>query len=65
MPIYEYRCDGCGHQFEDVCSSAEADQTDECPKCGKSKVKRLVSSFATAGDSKPDTAGCSSGAGFF
>lgn len=40
--IYEYECEACEHQFE-----AEQKITDpkieECPECGKLKVKRLIS----------------------
>ena len=42
MPIYEYACDKCGHEFE-----AEQRITDEplktCPECRSRKVRRLIS----------------------
>jgi putative FmdB family regulatory protein len=42
MPVYEYACDKCGHEFE-----AEQRISDEpirtCPKCRARKVKRLIS----------------------
>ena len=46
MPIYEYRCKSCGHCFEDIRSSEEADDTDTCEKCGKPKVERIISAFS-------------------
>ena len=42
MPVYEYACDKCGHEFE-----AEQRITDDpiktCPVCKARKVKRLIS----------------------
>ncbi len=42
MPIYEYRCQSCGHQLEKLQRMSDAPLTD-CPECGKSALKRLVS----------------------
>ncbi|HTY08411.1 MAG TPA: zinc ribbon domain-containing protein, partial [Candidatus Edwardsbacteria bacterium] len=33
MPIYEYRCTGCGHCFEQLMSSSSV-KNPACPKCG-------------------------------
>ena len=42
MPIYEYRCDACGHELEKIQRMSDAPLTD-CPECGESALKRLVS----------------------
>jgi putative FmdB family regulatory protein len=42
MPIYEYRCDDCGHELETIQKISD-DPLKECPSCGKSKLKKLVS----------------------
>lgn len=42
MPIYEYRCQSCGHEFETMQKMSEARLTD-CPECGKAELKKLVS----------------------
>lgn len=42
MPTYEYKCDACGHAFEKF-HSITAAPVRKCPKCGKRKVKRLLS----------------------
>ena len=44
MPVYEYRCTACNHQFElrQKFSDAPADQ---CPKCGGA-VHKMVSASA-------------------
>jgi putative FmdB family regulatory protein len=39
---YEYRCTGCGHEWEAEQRITEAALT-RCPKCRKRKAKRLVS----------------------
>ncbi len=42
MPIYEYRCQECGHELEKLQRMSDGPLTD-CPACGKSQLKRLVS----------------------
>ena len=41
MPTYEYKCDNCGHQFEQLQGMTD-DPIRFCPVC-KGSVKRLVS----------------------
>ena len=55
MPMYEYRCEGCGGGFELVQPmSARAEDT-VCPHCKAQKAVRLLSAFASkiVGDHKP------------
>lgn len=41
MPIYEYACDTCGHQFEKLVRiGAEAPP---CPECEATEVRKRVS----------------------
>ena len=42
MPTYEYKCDACEHAFEQF-QSITAAPVKKCPKCGRSKVRRLIS----------------------
>lgn len=42
MPIYEYVCNSCGHEFEEWQKITDAPLR-KCPSCGKRKVERLVS----------------------
>ncbi|TMG48718.1 MAG: FmdB family transcriptional regulator [Chloroflexi bacterium] len=44
MPIYDYRCDHCGHAFSAV-QSYKDQPLEKCPKCGK-KPRRLIGSPA-------------------
>lgn len=44
MPLYEYRCKNCGHQFEKI-QSFSAPEEKECPVC-HGPVERLISAPA-------------------
>jgi putative FmdB family regulatory protein len=46
MPIYEYRCDGCGERFEEYLSTSTK-PAPPCPACGSAKVERLLSKINT------------------
>ena len=41
MPTYDYKCDACDHQWEEL-QSIKAAPTKKCPKCGKSKARRQI-----------------------
>jgi putative FmdB family regulatory protein len=42
MPIYEYRCNACGHEFEEWQKMSD-EPVKTCPKCRARKVERLIS----------------------
>ena len=42
MPIYEYRCESCGHDFETMQKMAD-DPLTECPECHEPALKKLIS----------------------
>ncbi|MBE9527026.1 MAG: zinc ribbon domain-containing protein [Proteobacteria bacterium] len=42
MPIYEYRCNGCGHEMELIQRMSD-DPMKDCPVCQESKLKKLIS----------------------
>ena len=50
MPLYEYRCSSCGHEFETE-QRITADPLKDCPQCTKPALERLISrtSFALKG----------------
>lgn len=68
MPIYEYECTACQHQFDEVQKMNDPVLT-KCPKCDQETVIRLVSAagfqlkgsgwyvtdFKNKGQSKPGT----------
>lgn len=61
MPMYEFTCRQCATEFEELCSSSEADDgTVECPECGAKKSEKRVSTFASTGG---ESAGFARGGG--
>lgn len=52
MPIYEYVCRECGHQFEELVRGKEKPK---CPACGRGKLSQQLSVTAahTAGSTSP------------
>jgi len=47
MPIYDYRCSGCGHEFEFLLMPAFAAKP-ACPSCRSEHLERLPSGFAVS-----------------
>jgi putative FmdB family regulatory protein len=45
MPLYEYRCDACNHQFEVIQKFSDAPIA-VCPSCGGGPIGKLQSSPA-------------------
>ena len=46
MPIYEYRCEGCGHAMSVTTLKASDRGDGVCTQCGGTDLKRMVSRFA-------------------
>lgn len=68
MPMYEFVCDGCQHQFEELVMTS--DEAVGCPKCGSANVSKILSRFAfksgevfRSSSTKSGCAGCTPGAG--
>jgi len=45
MPTYEYRCEGCGHEFEEF-QSFKDEPLRVCPKCHEERLRRLFGTGA-------------------
>ncbi len=45
MPTYEYQCDACDHRFDEFQNFSDA-PLKKCPKCKKSKLRRLLGTGA-------------------
>ncbi|MDR2200200.1 MAG: zinc ribbon domain-containing protein [Deltaproteobacteria bacterium] len=60
MPIYEFKCLGCGRVYEELVFKSS--QEIRCPGCGSEKSEKLLSSFRsrTGGDGGDFSAGGSS-----
>lgn len=63
MPLYNYKCESCNHEFEKVLKIAEMHQPSQepCPSCGhQGNVIKTISGAPSLGDSvrlgirKPD-----------
>jgi len=53
MPIYEYHCDDCSHEFEVL--MIRTSDVAQCPSCGSEILSKLISAHAV-GHGMPDTA---------
>lgn len=42
MPMYEYVCEDCGAEFEELVSS-NAPTAPRCPTCASSRTRKLIS----------------------
>jgi putative FmdB family regulatory protein len=49
MPIYEYECNKCGHEFEALILKNTPEPA--CPKCKSKKLKQLITMFAVSSES--------------
>ena len=62
MPVYEYRCKNCGHQYEATQAFSD-DALTECPEC-KGELRKVFGSvgisFKGSGFYKNDSRGSSS-----
>ena len=48
MPIYEYSCKGCGHEFETLVLPGTVPA---CPSCNGQELEKLISMPAVKSDS--------------
>jgi putative FmdB family regulatory protein len=47
MPIFEYRCNGCGHEFEQLVRTGD---TPECPECHAHSLEQLLSQVSVSSE---------------
>lgn len=57
MPIFEYRCNACGEEFERL---VFANQSVQCPKCDSPDIKKKFSTFGMSGVEHSGSSGCGS-----
>ena len=54
MPIYEFQCAACGHEYEHLRKSMHDADPRACPQCKSPKLRKKMSLFAPAArDSQP------------
>jgi putative FmdB family regulatory protein len=52
MPLYEYHCQACGHEFDKLTPIGSRNRAVDCPLCGSPRTERAtVSLFATGSGS--------------
>ncbi|MBI4688027.1 MAG: zinc ribbon domain-containing protein [Nitrospirae bacterium] len=61
MPIFEYKCEKCGENFEKLVHSSSAEVS--CPKCASKDIKKKFSVFGMSGVDKPSGPSGGSGCG--
>jgi len=64
MPIYEYHCQACDHDFERLVFSAAAERELKCPECQSGNIEKQFSSFCgrtqtEGGGTRSLSSGCS------
>lgn len=52
MPIYEFFCQDCNTIFNFLSRRINTDKQPDCPRCGRKKIKRMLSTFATIGKAR-------------
>jgi putative FmdB family regulatory protein len=55
MPIYEFFCDRCYMIFNFFSSRIDTTTLPSCPRCGRKKLERRISTFAVIGRAKEDS----------
>lgn len=74
MPVFEYKCAGCGEKYEVLVKSAEKEGEVSCPRCNSKDNRKLFSAFSAKvsaspgnydscgdGSCNPQAGGCASG----
>ena len=46
MPLYDFHCRGCGHEFELLVRAGDPEPA--CPSCRGRDIERLLSTFAVS-----------------
>lgn len=59
MPIYEFKCLNCDHDFEELCSMGS--NSVKCPLCASLETKRKVSVFSAKSTGSEGTKSIASG----
>lgn len=59
MPIFEFVCSSCHHEFDELVRASKAADAITCPSCGSRRAERRLSVFAAraANPSKATAAG--------
>ena len=53
MPLYDFQCRTCGHEFEALVRTGQAP---ECPGCHGTDLERLLSGFVVSSEERTQAA---------
>lgn len=67
MPLYEYICADCGHEFEKMLRFDQAGERPPCPRCAGEDTRKKLSLFVSSGGQAgiATSSGCGSGSSGF
>jgi putative FmdB family regulatory protein len=51
MPIYEFKCNKCGENFEEILFPSDDERNLRCPSCKGNDICKLVSCFSSGSGS--------------
>lgn len=60
MPLLDFRCEDCGHKFDELVFSHNKDKV-RCPQCGGAELSRVYEGrclFGSVGSSGRGSGGC-------
>jgi putative FmdB family regulatory protein len=57
VPLYDFQCKACGHEFEAL---VRHNDTPTCPSCQSGDLERLLSTFAVSSEERTRSAAASS-----
>ncbi len=60
MPMYEFRCEECGKEFERFVVSFSQVSSVKCPECGSERVVKKISVCGIGGCGEVSSGGCTS-----
>ncbi len=55
MPLFEYRCRGCGHELEALVRPQDT-EAPRCPACQSTELEKLLTTFAVSSAEKTQAA---------
>jgi len=66
MPMFDYKCNSCGHNFDKLVSFSASEKNVECPKCKKQDSNKLLCApnIPNGGNSSRSKGACNSPSGF-
>lgn len=53
MPLYEFKCIACGHEFEELTKYEDRDDNKPCRICGGNSARKQASTFGIHSDLDP------------